>query len=243
MYACRVIPFPATHRSVLERIRSPDAELRRVAFGDLAAGYWKPSYHYLRLQWHLSPEEAEDAVQGFFTVAFEKHYVERYDPTHARFRTFLRMCLDRFVQNLRKSEAAGKRGGGVRILSLDFPDAEQEFAGMAASVPADADRFFHDETVRFLFARALASLRESFTHQGRDIVFEVFMRHDVSPSRDATYASIAADLGVTVSQVTNYLFAARRRFRELALSHLRAIAATDEEFRQEARELFGIESA
>lgn len=63
--------FPATRRSVLERVRSADPEVRRDAFGDLAAGYWKPSYHYLRLQWRLTAEEAEDAVQAFFAIAFE----------------------------------------------------------------------------------------------------------------------------------------------------------------------------
>jgi hypothetical protein len=89
-YACRVIPFPATRRSVIERIRADDPEVRRTAFGDLAAGYWRPSYHYLRLHWRLPPEAAEDAVQAFFAVAFEKGYVERYDPSKARFRTFLR---------------------------------------------------------------------------------------------------------------------------------------------------------
>jgi hypothetical protein len=69
-----VIPFPATRRSVIERIRADDAEVRRMAFGDLAAGYWRPSYHYLRLHWRLAPEAAEDVVQAFFTVAFEKGY-------------------------------------------------------------------------------------------------------------------------------------------------------------------------
>ena len=57
-----MIPFPATQRSVLERIRSGDAGVRQLAFGDLAQGYWKPSYHYLRLHWRLGPEAAEDAV-------------------------------------------------------------------------------------------------------------------------------------------------------------------------------------
>jgi DNA-directed RNA polymerase specialized sigma24 family protein len=104
-----VIPFPATHQSVLERIRSDDAGVRRTAFGDLAVGYWRPSYHYLRLHWRLEPDAAEDAVQAFFTAAFEKGYVEKYDPAKARFRTFLRVCLDRFVQNLQKAESAEKR--------------------------------------------------------------------------------------------------------------------------------------
>jgi hypothetical protein len=33
--------FPATRRSVLERLRDPEPERRRLAFGDLAEGYWK----------------------------------------------------------------------------------------------------------------------------------------------------------------------------------------------------------
>lgn len=236
-----MIPFPATHRSVLERIRSEDGETRRLAFGDLARGYWKPSYHYLRLHWRLPPEAAEDAVQAFFTTAFEKHYLERYDPSQAKFRTFLRLCLDRFVQNLRKAESAGRRGGGTTLLSLDFPGAERELDAMAAADTSDVDRFFHDETVRFLFARTVESLRERCAQTGRDIVFRVFELHDLQPRKDTTYASVASALGLPVTQITNHLHSARRQFRELALEQLRAISATDEEFRREARELFGLD--
>jgi len=41
--------------------------------------------------------------------------------------------------------------------------------------------------------------------------------------------------------VTNDLHRARRRFRELALAELRALVGTDDEFRSEARDLFGFE--
>jgi hypothetical protein len=41
--------------------------------------------------------------------------------------------------------------------------------------------------------------------------------------------------------VTNYLHAARKRFREIALAHLHGLVGSDEEFRLEARELFGLE--
>lgn len=244
-----MIPFPATHRSVLERIRSADVNERRIAFGDLADGYWRPSYHYLRLHWRLSPDAAEDAVQAFFTTAFEKGYVEKYDPAKARFRTFLRMCLDRFVQNLQKAERADKRGGGVIHLSLDFSGAEQEIgrgAGIDVSrlqdpSPSELDRFFHDETVRALFTRTVDAMRQAYTAEGRGIVFRVFERHDLAPSPDVTYASVAKALSLSTAQVTNYLHAARRRFRELALVHLRSLVGTDEEFRLEARELFGLD--
>lgn len=236
-----MIPFPATQRSVLERIRTGDESVRHLAFGDLAQGYWKPSYHYLRLHWHLSPEAAEDAVQAFFTVAFEKSYIERYDPTKAKFRTFLRVCLDRFVQNLRKAESAERRGGGATTLSLDFPGAERELESVSAGQSSDVDRFFHDETVRFLFGRAVESLRDRSARSGREIVYRVFELHDLQPTTTTTYATVAAELGLTASQVTNHLHAARRQFRELALEHLRAISATEDEFRREARDLFGLD--
>jgi DNA-directed RNA polymerase specialized sigma24 family protein len=236
-----VIPFPLTHRSVLERIRDGDAELRRLAFGDLAAGYWKPSYHYLRLHWRLDPEAAEDAVQAFFTTAFEKSYIERYDAGKARFRTFLRVCLDRFVQNQRKAERAARRGGGAETLSLDFSGAELELTTIRGDQLSDVERFFHDETIRFLFSRTVDSLRDACRMAGRDVVFRVFERHDLEPDAQTTYASVAAELGLTASQVTNHLHAARRQFRELALANLRAISADEDEYRREARELFGLD--
>ena len=234
---------------MLERIRSADVDERRIAFGDLAEGYWRPSYHYLRLHWRLSPEAAEDAVQAFFTTAFETGYVERYDPEKSRFRTFLRMCLDRFVQNVQKAERADKRGGSIVHLSLDFHGAEEELgqrgridaSRLQDPSPADLDRFFHDETVRALFTRTVAAMRDGYTREGKPMVFAVFERHDLAPSSDVSYASVAKALGVSTTQVTNYLHAARRRFRDLALAHLRSLVGTDEEYRLEARELFGVD--
>ena len=242
-YPCRVIPFPTTHRSIFERVRSENPEIRRLAFGDLAEGYWRPSYHYLRLQWRQTPEAAEDLVQAFFTTAFEKSYLEKYDPARAKFRTFLRTCLDRFVQNAQKADRAGKRGGAAPHLSLDFPGAEREVAALATGDLHDLDRFFRDETIRALFARTVDAMRQAFTAEGRPSVFRVFEQHDLQPAPDTSYATVAAACDLTVAQVTNYLHAARRRFRDMALDHLRAICGTDDEFREEARDLFGLDVA
>ena len=236
-----MIPFPPTRRSVIESIRADNADVRRAAFGDLVAGYWRPSYHYLRLHWRLAPEAAEDVVQAFFAVAFEKGYVERYDPAKAKFRTFLRTCLDRFLLNTQKAERAEKRGGQAERVSLDFPGAEQELAAIASSDLRDLDRFFRDEMIRSLFTRAVDELRRACDESGKSALFRVFECHDLTPAPDVSYASLARELNLTVSQVTNYLHTARRRFRDLALGHLRGLCGTDEEFRGEARELFGVD--
>lgn len=233
--------FPVTHASVFERIRSGDAQVRHAAWGDLAAGYWRPSYHYLRLHWRLNPDEAEDIVQGFFTTAFEKSYLEKYDPTKARFRTFLRTCLDRYLQNQRKAEHAQKRGGGVETLSLDFPGAERDLDRLSADL-SDLDRFFHVETVRALLTAAADDLRVEMNAEGRDEVYRTFARHDLAED-EPSYAAVAQELGITSSQVTNHLHAARKRFRQCVLTRLRHVVATDEEFLEEARALFGHEGA
>lgn len=51
--------------------------------------------------------------------------VERYDPARARFRTYLRLCLDGFASNARKAERRLKRGGDVTLVPLDFQAAER----------------------------------------------------------------------------------------------------------------------
>jgi predicted transcriptional regulator len=73
------------------------------------------------------------------------------------------------------------------------------------------------------------------------MIFAAFERHDLTPAPDASYATVARDLQLSTAQVTNYLHAARKRFREIALEQLRSMTGTDEEFRAEARELFGVE--
>ena len=81
--------FPATRHSAIERIRDGNPEARREAFGDLVEGYWKPVYKHLRLAWRLDVEDARDLTQGFFADAFQKSWLERYEPGKAKFRTFV----------------------------------------------------------------------------------------------------------------------------------------------------------
>ena len=234
--------FPLTRHSVVERIRAEDADVRRVAFSDLVDGYWKPVYKHLRLTWHLSPETAEDLAQGFFAEAFEKAWLERFDPEKARFRSFVRVCVDRYAMNARQTEARLKRGGGATTVSLDFATAERE---LPSESPADQDpdARFQQEFVRDLFARALAALRRELAAGGRDSHFALFERYDLAHEDGLTYGQLAGELGLTTTQVTNRLAQVRRRFREIALDDLRALSGTEAEFRREARELFGLEVA
>jgi RNA polymerase sigma factor (sigma-70 family) len=232
--------FPATRHSVIERLRTHVPEVRSDAFGDLAEGYWKPVYKYLRVRWRLAPEEAEDASQAFFAEAFEHAWFDRFDPAKARFRTFVRMCVDRLVMNRQQAARRAKRGGEAQILQVDFADAEHEVVAQAAC-PPEAEDYFDREFVRALFDRAVRRLRRDYLSRGRDRQWRLFERYDLALEPRDSYAALAAEFELTPGQVTGYLAQARAAFRTHAIAELKALCATPEEFRREARELLGLE--
>ena len=253
-------PFPATRHSVIAQARDPNDAVRSRAFGTLVAAYWKPVYKYVRIRWRAEPEDAEDLTQAFFAHACEKNFFSRYDPSRARFRTYLRTCLDGFVANELKAAARLKRGGHARFVPLDiagavrgsdFARAEVELRAHDEALllasgddpSADVEQYFHREWVRALFAQALAGLRALCERTGRRHYYAVFERYDLvdEPERRPTYAALAAELALTPTQVTNYLAFARREFRRLVLERLHAMTGSDEEFRAEARELLGVD--
>jgi RNA polymerase sigma factor (sigma-70 family) len=235
--------FPLTRQSVVAALRAPDGAERERAFAALVEAYWRPVYKYLRLRWRLDASDAEDATQSFFARAHEREYFARFDPARARFRTFLRTCVDGFAANERQAASRLKRGGGAEHVSLDYATAEAELA--ALSPQDDYERFFAREWVRAIFSAAVRELREQCTRDRHLVRYEIFARYDLAEgdaARSISYAALAAELGLTTSQVTNYLSSMRRQFRAILLERVRALTATDAEFRDEVRELFGFDA-
>jgi RNA polymerase sigma factor (sigma-70 family) len=235
------VSFPPTRLSVVERIHSADEETRHLASATLIEAYWKPVYKHLRLKWHLEAEEAADATQDFFAHALEKGVLGKFDPSRARFRTYLRLCLDGFAGNRRKAERRLKRGGAVQMVPLDFNGAEGELRHVEPSTPADVEDLFEREWMRALFDYAVSELGRRAGERGRGVMFEVFARYDlVDPPDDRpSYADIAAALGLTTATVTNHLAAMRREFRMIVLERLRDLTGSESEWEAEARRLLG----
>jgi RNA polymerase sigma factor (sigma-70 family) len=229
---------------VVRDLGSADPARRAAAYEALARSYWRPVYSYIRLRWRRGPEDAQDVTQEFFTRAFEREYLSRYDPAKARFRTFVRTCLDGFLANEAKAAGRLKRGGGVTIAGVDFARFDADLAAHARSDEPDPERWFHREWIRGLFADAVDRLRAHCETERRGSAFTLFMRYDVDEAADAgrpTYATLASETGLRVTDVTNQLAWARRAFREIVLARLREVCATDEEFRAEARDLLGVD--
>jgi RNA polymerase sigma factor (sigma-70 family) len=225
--------FPATRWSAVVAARSDDPRERSRALGAIVEAYWKPIYKYLRIRWNKSNEDAKDVTQEFLTQLIEKEYLSDFDPAKARLRTFLRVCVDHFVAN-----------------QLDFEAAEAEFTRAkspltAAASAASFDEYLEKEFVRNLFALAVADLRAFCEARGKLRHFELFERYDLDESVASrlSYAELAQEFGIAITDVTNHLAFARREFRRIALEKVREMTCSEAEFRREARALLGVESA
>ena len=231
-----VAPFPTTRRSVVVALASADTAERTRAFDTLVACYWKPLYKFARVAWRRSREDAEDLTQSFFARAFEKESLAAYDAGKASFRTFLRLLFERHVNNEWRAGQAIKRGGAE--VHLDFESAEVEVAGELTHT-VTPEEYFQREWVRSVFSFAVERLRAYCESEGKQVQFSIFERYDLDDDRSVSYRELATRFAIPETQVTNYLAAMRRRFREIVLDALREVTATDQEFRAEARALLG----
>jgi RNA polymerase sigma factor (sigma-70 family) len=242
--------FPPTRWSAIVAARSTDAAERTRALETVVEAYWKPIYKYVRIRWNKSNEDAKDLTQEFFSRLIEKNYLGDFDPSKARLRTFLRVCVDHFLGNEAKAATRLKRGDAAQHISLDFDAAEAELrrasqpfaGGVIGGSPESMDDFLEKEFLRSLFGLSLESLRRFCDAHGKQKHFRLFEIHDIenSDTKPPTYADLAEQFGIATTDVTNYLAFARREFRRISLEKLREMTASEDEFRREARALLGV---
>jgi DNA-directed RNA polymerase specialized sigma24 family protein len=235
--------FPVTRLSAIIGTSSSNPEERTRAFEALVSAYWMPVYKYVRIKWNKPTEDARDLTQGFFAEAIEKNFFARFDPSKAKFRTFLRTCLDGFVANENKAASRIKRGGGAPILSLDFDGAEEQLRIAVPPAANKIDEYFEKEWARSVFSVALESFRTQMLAARKETHLRLFERYvlDAGEEEKPSYKALAREFDLSTTDVTNYLAFARREFRRIVLEKLRELTATDEEYRREARALLGVD--
>ena len=225
--------FPVTRPSAVAGLLSDDPDRRASSLAVIAAAYWKPVCTYLRTRWGATKEQAEDLSQSFFETALRRDLLATYQPQRARFRTFLRACLDRHAIDMHRRAVAERRGGGAPTLELAAAD-------VAVAAADDPDKVFEAEWLRHLMQVAIARLDAALAAANKPVhaaLFHEFHVGDAAP----TYAEAAARHGITTTDVTNWLHVARKEFRKIAIDLLRELTLDDDDFANEALAVFGID--
>ncbi len=226
--------FPPTLPSAVRGLASEDAAHRARSLATIAHVYYTPVYKYLRTRHGQAPALAEDTVQSFFARIVEGSALVGHDPQRGRFRSFLKRAVDNHVIDQHRRRTATRRGG--KLPQIDVADAERELA-----TSPDAEDIFDREWLERVVRLAVERTLEALARRNKPKHAELFRRFHIVDDDAPAYDDVAAELGITTTDVTNWLHVARREFKRVALDLLRELTASPEEFADEARHAFGIQ--
>jgi len=228
--------FATTAWTEVLAARGASTERSAKAIEELCRKYWKPAYAYLRHRGR-SREAAADLVQDYFAAALEKGFFDGAERERGKFRTYVLATLNRFLSSRRPAARS------ARMLSLEMvaPEELSESARLARDIQsaASAEELYCREWARALVSAALARLQEENRGTRRERYVRVFMAHLESAGRDrpGSYAELGATLGLSESDVTNYLHRGRRLYDEALRRELRNSVGSDREVEEELAEL------
>ena len=208
------IPFQPTRWTLIAEANGGDRAAARAALETLCADYWYPLYAYVRRKGR-SPEDAEDAVQGFFARLVERDYFAAASRERGRLRSFLMHQMDCWLADGARHRAAAKRGGGLPALRMD--DAEIRYAAEPATTETP-ETLYHRRWALTILADSLADLETARAAAGKAGEFAL-----LKPAlTEATAAAldtgaVAAALGIPRDQVRVRVHRLRTQFREAIL--------------------------
>jgi RNA polymerase sigma-70 factor (ECF subfamily) len=233
------VNFAETVWGMVERARAATPEARQAGLEELARAYWKPVYHYLRVAWAKSNEDAKDLAQAFFLWLTDRNALERYAPERGSFRTFLKALLRHFVQHHDEALDRLKRGGGRVLVALDTGEAS---LGSVLPDPKaqSPDEAFEREWKNALMAAAVERVRRRLSSGGAGVKFRVFEAYylDVAPEERPTYAAVAGRLGVKEGEIKHYLCDVREEVRNEIREQLAQTLSKPEDFQEEWNAFF-----
>ena len=228
--------FPATQWTVVLAAGGTPSPESAAALERLCSSYWYPLYAFVRRRGH-SPPDAQDLTQEFFARLLEHNWIAHANRHKGRFRSFLLMAMKRFLSKEWDKVKTLKRGGQVRLVSLQLDTAETRYT----REPADTrtpEQVFEEQWALVLLDSVLNRLRNDYGQEGKGALF-----HTLEPcligSREAQpYAALAAEMGMTEGAVKMAVCRLRERYRACLKEEIGHTVASPAEVDEELRHLF-----
>jgi RNA polymerase sigma-70 factor (ECF subfamily) len=230
--------FLTTRWSLVVRAGDDDEKTAAKALADLCRDYWRPLYHFARRKGQ-SAEDAQDLTQGFIAKLLESGSFSRADREVGRFRTFLISSFMNYMSNQHRDQTTQKRGGDLRMTSLDDPDLE---AGYAAHDRMTPERLYERSWALALLERVMLRLREEYEKAGRMRLWDAIEPQLTGGSTRPGYAKMAAELGMSESALTVSVYRMRKRYGTLLREEIAATVTDAAEVEDELRHLMVIVS-
>lgn len=203
--------FATTRWSLVIATRNEGSADAAAALATLCQAYWFPVYAFIRRSGRTE-DVARDLTQGFFARMLEKNYLQDADRARGRFRTFLLASVTHFLANEHKAEHALKRGGGAIHLPLETDDEERRFSYEPPDVDSP-DRVYERRWAHAVLDQAMARLATYYVESGRQQWFRC-LGPTITGDDTASYADMAAELGLSESALRVAIHRLRKRYAE-----------------------------
>ncbi len=232
--------LPTTLWSDILALKNASEDEYRLRFDRLLRIYWKPIYAYIRASWRKSSEDAKDLTQAFFAYLLERKYLSNLQPGVGTFRGYLKIALKHFLIDCGRHERVCRPALPVESFIL-------EGAREVVSDPEESpERALDRQWTRCLIDAGLRELESELVREGKQVYFEVIRKYLLEPERlsatevgeetpedGLTYAAVAAKVGVSESDVRNYLANCRQRLKSILWRHVRESVANEEDIAPE----------
>ena len=228
--------FATTHWSVVLAAGRSSSPHHELALSTLCQTYWFPLYAFLRRRGY-DAHEAADHTQAFFAQMLDKNYLRKVKPEPGKFRSFLLTALKHFVANERARAAARKRGRGRAVLSLDFENAETQYA----LEPADdltPEKLFEKSWALTVLERTMDRLQAELADKSKRELFDHLRMYLAAEPNSVPYREAAAKLGMTEGAARVAVHRLRKRCRELLRDEIAQTVTSEEQIDDEIRGLF-----
>ena len=232
--------FPATHWTLVQRLRSGDSAVVRRALDELCAQYHYPLYCYLRRR-GLDYEDAEDALHDFLAKLLRLDAFAQADAAKGRLRSFLATMLQRFLINWRRDHAERYQETSLDTLPRT-DEAEERYQQEQFTEHDSPEIIFDRKWGHELLVRVLHRLGESYAQKGKAALFKTLepILQAGGSLRGQDPAALAAGLSITEGALRVALTRLLRDYRTILDEEVLQTVGSREEVEAEIAHLLQI---
>jgi len=227
--------FRTTLWNVVLSAREPNTSNGEQALAALCEEYSKPVYAFIRRKVKTA-HDAQDLTQEFFYRLIAKEFLQSVDPKKGKFRTFLRMAVQRFLYNQWEHSQAQKRGGGTTTVSWDHEAAENLYLREPGDL--SPEKLFDRGWALTLLEGTMKDLEAEYAQGGKANVFSVLQPFITGEAERGDYAEVAKTLGLTEANARQSAKRMRDRYSERLRERIAETVETKEAVEEELRSLY-----
>ena len=223
---------------MIRSVQGDDQSAAKSALEELCKTYWFPLYSFVQHQGHQA-QTAADLTQAFFEDLLARNDLNKVDPKHGKFRSFIVASLKHFLLNEWDKQQAQKRGGNRNIFSIDYDEADQRYRNEPVHENT-SDKVFERQWALTLIERTNRALAEHFESLGKAHQFEKMKIFLAGKSSETTLGTVAGQLGMTEVALKVAVHRMRQKFGELLRLEIEQTVDSPGDIDEEIQHLFGI---